>query len=194
MSCTRFLDSMKSHPRRSERSIPLLLLLLSLLCICALRQSFEPHGKRGLPCREKRYVQVSGDVGRSGVFAFCSVPSIQEALGAAGLSGSERVEFRFDGRNLINGIRLTLRREDGKLLLSQGEMNAFYKVTLGIPVSINAEPETGLTALPDIGPGLARVIVEERSKRGGFKSVEDLMSVRGIGHERFRKIKPYVTL
>lgn len=71
-------------------------------------------------------------------------------------------------------------------------MNGYFKMALGIPLSINTESETGLTALPEIGPNLARTIVEERSKRRGFKRLEDLITVPGIGQNRFLKIKPFI--
>jgi competence protein ComEA len=32
-----------------------------------------------------------------------------------------------------------------------------------------------------VGPVLARRIVEERERRGGFRSVDDLIAVKGIG-------------
>jgi competence protein ComEA len=73
-------------------------------------------------------------------------------------------------------------------------MSAFYKITLGIPISLNKESETGLTAIPGIGPGLAKAIVRERSERGGFQHLRDVLSVKGIGPKLYEKIKPYVIL
>jgi competence protein ComEA len=79
-----------------------------------------------------------------------------------------------------------------RFLLS--EMSAFYKITLGIPISLNTESETGLTAIPGIGPGLAKAIVEKRSKRGGFLRLSDVLSVKGIGPRLYKRISPFVTL
>jgi competence ComEA-like helix-hairpin-helix protein len=73
------------------------------------------------------------------------------------------------------------------------EMSAFYKTTLGIPIYLNSESEMGLTAIPGIGLGLAKAIVEERTKRGGFKSLDELLSVNGIGEKLYRKVTPYLT-
>ena len=52
----------------------------------------------------------------------------------------------------------------------------------------------GLTAIPWIGMELAQAIVNERSKRGGFKQINEIMDIRGIGPRLYKKIKPYVTL
>jgi competence protein ComEA len=58
---------------------------------------------------------------------------------------------------------------------------------------LNSESKIGLTAIPGIGLGLAKAIVEERTKRGGFKSLDELLSVHGIGEKLYRKMTPYLT-
>ncbi len=74
------------------------------------------------------------------------------------------------------------------------EIDAYKKITLGIPISINRESEEGLCAIPGIGPSLAKRIVEERRKKGGFKSKKELLEVKGIGKRLFKKILPYISL
>ena len=81
----------------------------------------------------------------------------------------------------------------GAWVAKASEMSAFYKTTLGIPIYLNSESEMGLTAIPGIGLGLAKAIVEERTKRGGFKSLDELLSVNGIGEKLYRKVTPYLT-
>ena len=48
-------------------------------------------------------------------------------------------------------------------------------------IDINHAPEDELTRLRGIGPTLARRIVEYRRQHGPFRSVEELIQVRGIG-------------
>ena len=71
---------------------------------------------------------------------------------------------------------------------------AFHKITLGMPININKESVKGLTAIPGIGNVLARTIEDERKKRKGFKDINELKSLHGIGDKLFAKIKPYVEL
>jgi competence protein ComEA len=62
------------------------------------------------------------------------------------------------------------------------------------PVNLNTATTAQLESLPGVGPALAQRIVEYRQQNGGFKKVEDLMNVRGIGEASFLKIKALVTV
>jgi competence protein ComEA len=62
------------------------------------------------------------------------------------------------------------------------------------PLNLNSASVAQLEALPGIGRATAERIVEYRQKNGGFKKVEDLMNVRGIGEKSFLKLKPLITV
>jgi competence protein ComEA len=62
------------------------------------------------------------------------------------------------------------------------------------PLNLNSATATELEALPGIGPTLADAIVREREKLGGFKQIDDLKQVRGIGDARFADIRDLVTV
>jgi comEA protein len=61
-------------------------------------------------------------------------------------------------------------------------------------VNINTAPADQLERLPGVGPKTAARIVEYRQKNGGFKKVEELMNVRGIGEKAFLKMKGQLTV
>lgn len=61
-------------------------------------------------------------------------------------------------------------------------------------VNINSAGTAELALLPRVGPAVAQRIVEFREENGGFKALEDLMLVRGIGEKTFDLIEPYATL
>ena len=61
-------------------------------------------------------------------------------------------------------------------------------------LNLNTATVAQLEALPGIGKSTAERIVEYRQKSGGFKKVEDLMNVKGIGEKSFLKLKPLITV
>jgi len=59
-------------------------------------------------------------------------------------------------------------------------------------IDINQASEEDFARLPGIGPELARRIVAFRNKHGPFRRVEDLLAIRGIGHKKWKAIRPYL--
>jgi competence protein ComEA len=61
-------------------------------------------------------------------------------------------------------------------------------------VNLNTATATQIATLPGIGPKAAERIIEYRQKNGGFKKIEELMNVKGIGEKSFLKLKPLITV
>ncbi len=61
-------------------------------------------------------------------------------------------------------------------------------------ININTATATELEALPGVGLATAARIIEYRQKVGGFKKVEDLMNVKGIGEKMFLNLKPLIVV
>lgn len=64
----------------------------------------------------------------------------------------------------------------------------------GAAVNLNTATKDELVALPGIGPAKAQAILDYRAQHGGFKSVEELKDVKGIGAKRFEKLKAELTV
>ena len=61
-------------------------------------------------------------------------------------------------------------------------------------VSINNATKDELMTLNGIGEAKALAIIDYRLKNNGFKTLEDIMKVSGIGEAAFNKIKDFITL
>ncbi len=64
----------------------------------------------------------------------------------------------------------------------------------GAPIDINTADEAELDELPGVGPSIAAAIVAHRQENGPFRSVDDLLDVRGIGEAKLAEIRPLVTV
>jgi competence ComEA-like helix-hairpin-helix protein len=60
------------------------------------------------------------------------------------------------------------------------------------PIDINSASSAQLQEVPGIGPATADNILQMRKSYGAFKSVDDLLSVRGIGPKRLEKMRKYL--
>jgi competence ComEA-like helix-hairpin-helix protein len=56
-----------------------------------------------------------------------------------------------------------------------------------------ATPEE-LQQLPGIGEVLAKRMITRRETTGGFRTVDDLLTVKGIGHKRLKQLRPLLTV
>jgi competence protein ComEA len=61
-------------------------------------------------------------------------------------------------------------------------------------ININQASAEELEELPGIGPTLAERIVAYREKRGGFRGLEELKQVSGIGEKKFAEIRDLIEI
>ncbi len=60
-------------------------------------------------------------------------------------------------------------------------------------VNVNTATLEELQLLPGIGEARARAVITARKQRGGFKSVDDLVEVKGIGATALERMRPHVS-
>src|SRR5271168_3626591 len=60
------------------------------------------------------------------------------------------------------------------------------------PIDLNTATSEQLQQVPGIGPSTADKILQMRKSYGAFKSVDDLLAVRGIGPKRLDKMRKYL--
>ncbi len=62
------------------------------------------------------------------------------------------------------------------------------------PLALNQATAAELETLPGIGPTLAARILAWRDSAGGFRDLDDLAKVRGIGPATLARLKPRLSL
>jgi competence protein ComEA len=148
---------------------------------------------------ERVTVHVAGAVAKPGVYDLDAAARVIDAIEAAG-GGAPDAD--------LNRLNLAAKVADGQRVLVQrvGEAAPAGSASPGgsgsvggsadpsALVSLNSATQAELEALPGIGPSLAGAIITERERRGGFRSVNELRDVRGIGEKRFADLKDKVTI
>jgi len=62
------------------------------------------------------------------------------------------------------------------------------------PININTAGASDLQQVPGIGPSTAQKILDTRKSYGTFKSVDDLLAIKGIGQKKLEKMRKYLTV
>lgn len=76
--------------------------------------------------------------------------------------------------------------------LNEEERRRAEPLAEGEALDLNRAGEVDLDRLPGVGPSTAKAVVETRDRRGGFRAVDELLDVRGIGPATLEKIRPFV--
>ncbi|MEH0470194.1 ComEA family DNA-binding protein [Streptomyces sp. B21-097] len=144
-------------------------------------------------------VDVSGKVRKPGIHRLPAGSRVIDALGAAGgvrpgadTDGLNRARFLVDGEQVVVGVPASA----GGAGNGAAGVGAGAGVVAGVgpaaPVSLNTATVDQLDALPGVGPVLAQHIVDYRAQHGGFRSVDELREVNGIGERRFADLRNLV--
>jgi comEA protein len=62
------------------------------------------------------------------------------------------------------------------------------------PININTANSSDLQQVPGIGPSTAQKILDTRKSYGSFKTVDDLLAIKGIGPKKLEKMRKYLTV
>lgn len=62
------------------------------------------------------------------------------------------------------------------------------------PINLNLATEEQLMKVPGIGPSKAKEIIEYKTQKGSFNSIDDLKNIKGFGSKTFEKLKEYFTV
>jgi competence protein ComEA len=148
-------------------------------------------------------IHVAGKVRRPGVLRLPPGARVGDAVTAAGgaLAGVDLSSLNLarplaDGEQVLVGVRPPPGSASAGAVSSLG--GGAGSEGAGLPgtglVDLNTATAEQLDALPGLGPVLAERIIEHRSTRGRFESVEELRDVTGIGERKFADLRDRVTV
>jgi competence protein ComEA len=149
---------------------------------------------RGAGTAPGLYVHVAGEVRRPGLY---EVPGGARAAAALERAGGPTRRADMAAVNLAakvtDGQQIVVPRAGGPAAMppgaAAGTTDGAPPVAGVAPVSLATATAEQLDAVDGIGPTLAQRIVAERTRRGGFRSVDDLRNVDGIGEKRLARLK-----
>ncbi|WP_437106659.1 helix-hairpin-helix domain-containing protein [Streptomyces sp. enrichment culture] len=144
-------------------------------------------------------VDVSGRVRDPGIHRLPAGSRVEDALRAAGgvrpgtkTDGLNRARFLVDGEQVVVGGPAPAAGPGAGTGASGPAAGASTGAGPAAPVSLNTATPDQLDALPGVGPVLARHIIDYRTRHGGFRSVDELREVNGIGDRRFADLRDLV--
>lgn len=143
-------------------------------------------------------VDVTGKVRRPGLQHLPAGSRVADALRAAGgvrpgvsTENLNRARLLVDGEQVIVGEPVAGAGAGAGPAGGAGAGGG-APVTPVTPVSLNTATAEQLDTLPGVGPVLAQHIIDYRTQHGGFRSVDELREVNGIGDRRFADLRALV--
>ena len=126
--------------------------------------------KEANPAAESGDITISGAVSRPGIYTARTGDTLSALVAAAGVSDK------------ADTTRLSV------YVPEKGELDQPQKVDL------NRAGAWLLQALPGIGEGRARLIVDYRTRKGPFRSIDGLLEIEGFGKSTVDKLRDYATI
>ena len=145
---------------------------------------------------EEIVVHVAGAVNKPGVIKLEVKSRIMDAIEKAGGLKEEADITNINLASLIeDGMKIYIPthnevEEENKMEATENEN--INKTNL--KVNINTASQADLESLPGIGSATALKIINYRKENGKFKTIDDLKNVKGIGENKFEKIKDLIDI
>jgi competence protein ComEA len=152
------------------------------------------------PTSTELVAYVCGAVRRPGVYHLPSGARVADLLAAAG-GAAAKAELQavnlaakvVDGQQVVVPERGATAVAAAPATGTSGSSGSGSGAAAA-PVNLNTASAEELDALPGVGPATAQKIIDYRTANVGFKSVDDLKNVAGIGDAKFATLQPLVTV
>ena len=153
----------------------------------------EPGGADAASSGTAIYVHVLGAVISPGLFLMKDGDRAVDAVSAAGgfTATADLAQLNL-ARRLVDGEQIYVPNVGESVSSTSAGGSAGARPTG--KVNLNTADEATLETLPRVGPAMAKRILDWRKTNGRFTSIEDLMSVTGVGDKTFEGLKDLITV
>lgn len=174
-------------------SLALLLFLASFLIVLPERPGSDDT-LQGNPLNVS--IEVAGEVRNPGIYSFPSEVTVKRVLLEAGGTKGGNIANLQVLTNILNaGSKVVVMKvQEHTLKIKVAQMEPNTCIVFSVPLDLNKVEEEHLTLIPGIGPRLAQRIIQYRSEREGFREIDELKGVRGIGEKKLRSLQRYLTV
>jgi competence protein ComEA len=141
------------------------------------------------------FVHILGAVAKPGLYQLHDGARAVDAVAAAGGFTAEADRQQLNLARLVSdGEQIYVPKVGEAGSGPPGSSAVGGAGAVGGKVNINTASESDLETLPRVGPTMAKRIIAWREANGRFATIEDLMSVTGIGEKTFAELKDLVTI
>jgi competence protein ComEA len=158
-------------------------------------KNISPVIKNDVQVDSEVVIDISGEVMRTGVYRLKNGSRIDDVLIIAGGLNAKADRDWVDknlnrAEKVYDGQKIYIPKVGENVEKSQFPIsNVQSKI-----IRINSASLEELDKLDGVGPAIAQRIIDYRMENGGFKSVEEIKLVPGIGDKMFEKIKDEIQL
>ena len=145
------------------------------------------------PNKNKLIVEIKGEVNKPDVYEVDEGSIIRDLIDRAGgltekanISKINRAEKLKDNQLIVIPNNESV---SSGIVINNGGDSSSNEI-----ININSAPLSDLQKINGIGGVKAQSIIDYREKSGGFKSIEDIKNVDGIGDKTFEKIKDKISI
>ena len=142
----------------------------------------------------KIMVHITGAVEHAGVYELKQGQRVEDALTLAGVRSDAAVDALNRAALLSDGQKIVVPvQSEAAEQQAEGAATA-ANIPTDDRVSINQADREALMSLTGIGEVKAQAIIDYRTAHGGFKTLEELKNVKGIGEKTYQGLVDEITL
>lgn len=208
-------DKIREYMEKYEPQLKKIAVVVLLIIVCLAVFAFREKGEENAMADEAEaelaieetetagsgtiFVDIGGEVKNPMLAELPEGSRVEDAIEAAGgltdnadMTSINRAAFAEDGAK----IYIPAVTEPGEISASGGAAaaaSAGVSTSTG-KININTADSETLQELNGVGPSTAQKIIDYRTSRGSFGSIEDIKNVSGIGDKTYEKLKDFITI